>query len=353
MPAAASMPHPDSTPKYGGAVGFMACCLIAVVLSIHIRKKHIPIGVIISAVMFLLVYFYAIGWSLFLRAVTESLTAINQTPGGAAFLVVTVLILVLSEINRGLKDRWELDKVFLIVGKSACIAVGLWLLIFFYKVFMGVPSEVFTKAAQCVIPRPPFLYPPYGWETKSPPGPIRVRADTAMYFINYSLQGPDLFPLKARIICQNGENIARKSFCHGAMLVFHLAHPLQESLRTRSYSLELEREENRAWRAFHGDWLKHISKNEWDRPTRFQQSIDINEPIYLAAPPSRENITNGTDVVYLFASAKWMDDGGVWESDLCSLYIYGANTPTDKSQEWQHCLSGQDHNQTKYEFTGR
>ncbi len=144
--------------EYGSAMDFMLCCLLSALLFIPARLKRLFASLAALLIFFALA---SLGWNNIANAVTESLSAINQTVGGVVFGIAVLAGVVAVEWSKG-KKSITVQKVLEIVGVGVLVAVALWTVIFVFEAFVTVPNEIRATARKnlAALPEPQRLIPP-------------------------------------------------------------------------------------------------------------------------------------------------------------------------------------------------
>jgi hypothetical protein len=158
---------------FGGSMDFLLCCCISLSLLVA-SKRHILLGAFTLFLLALLVFILCIGGELSWKAFSESLAAINQTPGGVLFTGAVLIVLLI--IHRQTKQKGLsipgafsiadlTQKLFAIVGLATVVAVGLWLVLFSYFLYIHVPVSTYRLARSVSVPRRifPCPSPPFDW----------------------------------------------------------------------------------------------------------------------------------------------------------------------------------------------
>jgi hypothetical protein len=156
---------------YGSTTDLLACCLLSIFLLPFARIKR---SFVLLAVLALLLGLAAHGWNIIATAFTESLSAINKTVGGVLFGLAVLVGVAAIEWSRD-KKSGVVQKIFEVAGVGVFVGIGVWSLVFMYKVFIGVPFEVYREARTIIeVPASPLLLvpPPPGWDVKYSSFPV-------------------------------------------------------------------------------------------------------------------------------------------------------------------------------------
>jgi len=150
--------------KYGDTADLMACCLLSMVLALKINRRLVIRASAGISLISVFSGFYAVGWSVFIRAFLWSLSTINQTIGGVLFAAAVLVAAGIAEWRKYPKSqfmRWLLQ----FLGATVLAAISIWLLIFIFHVFIRVPFSIYRHARRISIPilNLPSPHPPDDW----------------------------------------------------------------------------------------------------------------------------------------------------------------------------------------------
>ena len=189
--------------EYGKGMDFLLCCLLSAYLIVTTRRIRIFAGALLASACLALAL-SALGWNLTARAFLESLSAINQTVGGVLFALAVALVVVAVEWSGQEKSNFP-QKILQVVGVSVFAAIGVWFLVFGFKIFVSVPLSINEEAerAPLLVPKSPGL--PSDWE-KSPRAPEETK--NLLVSMRFSIS-PRSSPSPAFSVINQSDSIAR------------------------------------------------------------------------------------------------------------------------------------------------